>query len=139
MQELQVPSLQYHQKGVVLLESLIAILVFSLAVLALVGLQATMVKNAADAKYRAEASFIAQQRIGEMWADPAKMTGVKKDVTTNLPNGRLNVSTPVNGQFTVTVGWTAPGETPSAAGSEPCVMDVPVAHCFRTIATVAGG
>ena len=49
---------------------MIAILIFSVGVLAIVGLQATMIKNTADSKYRAEASYIAQQRIGLMWADP---------------------------------------------------------------------
>ena len=59
------------QQGVVLLEALIAMLIFSMGVLALVGLQAAMIKNTSDSKYRAEASFIAQQRIGMIWADPA--------------------------------------------------------------------
>ena len=54
------------QQGVVLLESLIAILIFSLGVLGIVGLQAAMIKNTSEANYRADASHIARQRIGKM-------------------------------------------------------------------------
>ena len=45
------------QQGVVLLESLIAILIFSMGILALVGLQAAMISNTSNAKYRADASY----------------------------------------------------------------------------------
>jgi type IV pilus assembly protein PilV len=57
-------SVQNSQHGVVILEALIALVIFSMGVLALVGLQAAMIKNAGGAKFRADASFIAQQRIG---------------------------------------------------------------------------
>ena len=57
-----------HQSGSVLLEALIAILIFSIGILALVGMQATAINNVADAKYRADASFLADQIIGVMWA-----------------------------------------------------------------------
>ena len=59
-----------RQQGVVLLEALIAILIFSLGILGLVGLQAGMVKGTSEAKYRAEASYVAQREIGRIWADP---------------------------------------------------------------------
>lgn len=57
------------QRGSMLLEGLIAILIFSMGILALIGLQAIAIKNTADAKYRAEAAFLANQIIGQMWAD----------------------------------------------------------------------
>jgi type IV pilus assembly protein PilV len=50
------------QKGAILLESLIAMLIFSMGILALVGLQAAMVSNTSDAKYRSVASYLAQQK-----------------------------------------------------------------------------
>lgn len=135
------PSLEIRQQGVVLLETLIAILIFSLAVLALVGLQAVMVTNTSDAKYRADASYIAQQRIGTMWADPDNLAAYEVenlDISNLLPGGLLTVTAPVNGQFMVTVGWTGPGESPAADDTTgPCFMAV--AHCYRTFATVAGG
>lgn len=129
-----------RQQGVALLEALIAILIFSFGVLGIVGLQATMVTNTTDAKYRADASYIAQQRIGQMWADPANAVGYLEadtDISDRLPGGLRTVTQPVAGQFQVTVGWTAPGETPPAAVGAPCFMLA--AHCYRTIAVIAGG
>ncbi|MBI3901543.1 MAG: pilus assembly protein PilV [Nitrosomonadales bacterium] len=57
-----------RQQGSMLLEALIAILVFSMGILAIVGLQATSVKLSTDAKFRSEASLLANQYIGAMWA-----------------------------------------------------------------------
>jgi type IV pilus assembly protein PilV len=62
------------QDGVMLLEALIAILIFSLGILAIIGLQAQSVRNSAEAKYRADASFLANQIIGRMWADRANLS-----------------------------------------------------------------
>lgn len=64
-------SARRHQSGVMLLEALIAILVFSLGILAIIGLQAQSIRNSSEAKYRADASFLANQLIGYMWSDPA--------------------------------------------------------------------
>jgi type IV pilus assembly protein PilV len=119
------------QQGVVLLEALIAVLIFSMGVLALVGLQAAMVKNTSDSKYRAEASFIAQQRIGVIWSNPPTPTNpvnyleTGTDISDLLPSGTRTVSQPAPDQFLVTVTWQLPGETQQ--------------HNFTTIATVAGG
>jgi len=117
------------QQGVVLLEALIAILLFSVGVLAIVGLQASMIRNTADSKYRADASYIAQQRIGLMWSDPANLADyleVDTDISALLPAGKRTVTQPVAGQFTVTVTWQQPGtnETP---------------HNFTTTARITGG
>jgi type IV pilus assembly protein PilV len=116
------------QQGVVLLEALIAVLIFSMGVLALVGLQAAMVKNTSDAKYRAEASFIAQQRIGKIWADPANGISYLEtdtDISNQLPSGTRTVFQPAPDQYVVTVTWQLPGDAQQ--------------HNFTTIATIAGG
>lgn len=100
------------QKGVVLIEALIAILIFSMGILALVGLQAQMIKNTSENKYRADASFIAQERIGSMWADPGNLAGfieVLTDVSSILPNGTRTVAVGAKGLVTVTVNWQIPG------------------------------
>lgn len=129
------------QQGVVLLEALIAILLFSMGVLAIVGLQAAMIKNTADSKYRADAAYIAQQRIGLMWSNPGNPAGfleVNTDISALLPAGKLTVTQPVTGQFRIVVGWTAPNEIPAEDDTAgPCFMTV--AHCFTTTASVSGG
>lgn len=58
-----------RQRGVMLLEALVAILLFSMGILALVALQAVAIKNTADAKYRADAAFLANQIIARMWME----------------------------------------------------------------------
>lgn len=104
------------QKGSVLLEAMIAILIFSVGILALAGLQAAMIKNTSDNKYRSDASFIAQQQIGRMWADPNNLAAYFKTTTVpELPNGNVKVALGVGGRgmVTVTVTWKAPGSDDS--------------------------
>jgi type IV pilus assembly protein PilV len=111
-----------------LIEALIAILIFSIGVLAIVGLQASMIKNTADAKYRSEASYIAQARIGQMWADPANLAAYVEtdtDISTQLPNGRRTVAQPNPGEFVITITWQQPGN--------------PTANNFTTNFRVSGG
>ena len=65
--------------GSVLLEALVGILIFSIGILALVAMQAESIRNTTEAKYRNDASYLANQIIGRMWADR-----VKSDGTSNL-------------------------------------------------------
>lgn len=106
---------------------MIAILIFSMGVLAIVGLQAAMIKNTADSKYRADASYVAQQRIGQLWSDPDNLPAdgstINPDISGLLPNGTLSI-TRAGTQFTVTVTWRQPGEA---------------THNYITIASIAGG
>lgn len=118
--------LKSAQQGVVLLEAMIAVLIFSMGVLAIVGLQAAMIKNTADSKSRIDASYIAQQRIGLMWSDPANLANYLEVNTpiAELPNGtRTTAQSGV--QYTVTVNWQEPGEATQ--------------HNFTTIASITGG
>lgn len=55
------------QRGVLLLEVLIALLIFALGVLGLVGLQANASKQSGQTKYRADATLLASDLIGQMW------------------------------------------------------------------------
>ena len=58
-----------NQRGMLLIEGLIAILVFSLGVLAMVGMQAQSIAHTSQAKYRVDAAFLANKLIAQMWAD----------------------------------------------------------------------
>lgn len=120
-------QLKTSLKGMVLLEALIAILLFSMGILALVGLQANMLQNTTASKFRADASYIAQQQIGTMWANPANAAtyvGSITDISAVLPAGTLAVASPAADQYTITVTWTPPGDA---------------AHTFTTTASIAGG
>lgn len=57
-----------QQTGVMLLEALIAILIFSFGVLGLVGLQSSAIQASRDAQYRSQAAMLADEIIGQMWA-----------------------------------------------------------------------
>jgi type IV pilus assembly protein PilV len=60
-------SLHKTQSGVMLLEALIGILIFSLGILAMTGLQTMSITLATDARERAEAANFADQLVGKMW------------------------------------------------------------------------
>lgn len=115
-----------QQQGVVIIEVLIAILIFSIGVLGIVGMQANMIKNTSESEFRANASYIAQQRLGELWANPnglpADGSSTTTDISGQLPGGSITISR--NGdEYTVTVNWQQPGEA---------------AHEYTTIASISG-
>lgn len=112
-----------------MLESLIAILIFSMGILALVALLGVSVKDTASAKYRTEASLLANQLIGEMWtgdksntaliADYGSATSVKylawkERVSNTLPGVAANAPTVAildDNTVTVSVYWQAPSDS----------------------------
>jgi type IV pilus assembly protein PilV len=99
------------QQGAVLLEALIAIVIFSFGILALAGLQGAMVKNTTDSNYRSEASYLAQQQLGFMWADPNNLANyLGTTAVAKLPNGSMTVTQPIAGRVVVSVTWQTPGE-----------------------------
>lgn len=130
------PPRSTKQAGSMLLEALIAILIFSMGILAIVGMQASAVKASGDAKFRSDASMVANQLIGQMWAgdrtpanmqanyqggggtDGAAYTVWLADVQAALPGAAANPPTvTVNAAtslVTVTVRWITPGEPESA-------------------------
>src|SRR5206468_5070399 len=59
------------QRGVALLEALVAILIFSFGVLGLIGILAGSIRATNDARYRAEAANLANAVIGDMWSTAA--------------------------------------------------------------------
>jgi type IV pilus assembly protein PilV len=123
------------QSGVMLLEALIGILIFSLGVLALVGMQALATKVATDSRDRAEASNLASQLIGEMWLNrtnlssynyiggsgsaPTILTSWLTQVQSSLPNAdtyppSVEVGTPtfagvLGNEVVITIRWMPPG------------------------------
>lgn len=107
-------SSRKQESGSVLIEALVSVLIFSMGILALVGLQGAMVKNSSDAKFRSDASFIAQERLGLMWTDPTNVANyVETDTPVALlPNGKRSVTVGPRRFATVTVTWQAPGMDP---------------------------
>jgi type IV pilus assembly protein PilV len=114
-------------RGAALIEAMIGILLFSIGILGLVGLQASMTSAQSAAKYRADAAYLASELLGTMWmnkvnlgvyattpaspcTDQRCLDWVNK-VASGLPQGTATVAvTPSTGDVNLTVGWTAPNE-----------------------------
>ena len=101
-----------QQKGIALIEALIALLIFSMGLIALVGMQAAMISNTTGSKYRADASYLVQQRLGEIWADPKNLASKTEDISSLLPSGTrtTTVTNTANKQVRVVVTWQEPGD-----------------------------
>jgi type IV pilus assembly protein PilV len=56
-------------RGASLLEAMVALVIFSVGILGLLGLQANALSTTRDAQYRAEAAVLADEIIGVMWSD----------------------------------------------------------------------
>jgi type IV pilus assembly protein PilV len=80
-------TMRSKQEGVMLLEALIGILIFSLGVLALVAMQAVSISSVSNARYRTEAAFLANDIIGSAWVARGTLgTGADLD-TFRYPGG----------------------------------------------------
>ena len=117
-----------RQRGATLLEALIGILIFSVGILALVGMQALAIKHMSDAKYRSDAAFFANEIIGQMWvnraslgtyayagagAPPAAISSWVTSIQNALPGVTAAANRPIiavaGTTITVTVRWQLPG------------------------------
>lgn len=125
-----------QSRGFALLETLFAILIFSIAIIGVTYFQGSALRESGQARYRSEATIIANQVIGDLWAGspsgPGSLIGTNTySLSSNatspwairvgnlLPNGSitLNIPNPVatgtassSYQVTVTVNWNDPGE-----------------------------
>lgn len=117
-------------RGIALIEALVGILIFTVGILGLVGLQASMMQAQGSAKYRADASALAGELIGMMWSDSANAANANlvnyastadstcthtpcaqwiAKVAASLPKGiAVIVPDASTGQATVTISWTLP-------------------------------
>jgi type IV pilus assembly protein PilV len=127
-----------RERGVMLIEALIAILIFSIGILAVVGMQGVAIKDVTSAKYRSEAAFLAQELLAQMWTDNGNIgayaftgTGTPPDkikdwvnkVQAKLPDGANQLpivalsntipvasATPTGATVQITVRWRLPDE-----------------------------
>jgi len=114
-----------RQDGIVLLEALAAILVFSFGILAFLWMQASATRQVSDSKYRLEASFAANQILGEMWVHRDKWSEYAStdEALESLPGGTRTVEVKGN-QVTITIKWKSPGESK--------------AHSYQAVAQING-
>lgn len=133
------------QRGVSLLEALIGILIFSIGILAVVGMQAAAIKTVAESKYRMDAGFLANEIIGDMWANrsslasfeysggtpPAVLERWIDKVNATLPGAVTNppdIEIAAGNVVTVTIFWQHPDEASQIPRPDP--------HNHRVIASI---
>lgn len=114
-------------RGAALIEALVGILIFSIGILGLVGLQAAMTRAQGAAKFRADAAYLSSEIIGAMWVDrpnlasyattPATACTYQRcadwvnKVSTGLPQGRVALTpTASTGAVSLTMTWTSSNE-----------------------------
>ncbi len=113
------------QAGFLLIEAMIAILIFSLGIVALMGLQSIAIGDSVHGKYRTDASYFANGIIAQMMVDRANVasyadgaspstrrTEWDAEVAASLPNGTTSV-TIAGSAVTVIVYWRNPNESSS--------------------------
>lgn len=98
---------QKNSQGMILIEGLIAIFIFSIGILAIVGMQAASIRHSADAKYRADASLLANQIIAQMWANQGPADASNLPTFAHNPGG-TTVCAPSGGASSNAdvTGWT---------------------------------
>lgn len=128
---------QRVQAGSMLLEALVAILIFSIGILAVVGMQATAVKAASDARHRTEASLLANELLGQMWVSNRTPSTLQTNfqgsggsggslynnwyanVAATMPGASSHAPTvtvdSATGMVTIVVQWKLPSEPTSAS------------------------
>ena len=116
-----------HARGVALLESLVAILIFAFGILGVVGLQTAMTRAQTSSKFRGDAAYLANELMASMWTDIPNLTKYqtaggtcdghprclawKNKVQTVLPSGTVTVTAPsIDGEVSITIQWAVPGE-----------------------------
>ena len=106
-------SLPARQTGSYLLEALIAILIFAFGVLGLIGLLGSSIRVTNDARYRAEASNLANGMIADMWTTTA--ANIDTFPSTKLPTWTTKVAALLPGgiapDVAITPGFTSESRT----------------------------
>lgn len=113
---------RHGQAGIALLEVLVSVLLFSLGMLGLIGLQARAVSFSVDAEDRNRAALLANEVVALMWLNQsttlsaAALEAWQKRVALpspgGLPSGKGKVAPVGTGKAAdVTISWQAPSRS----------------------------
>lgn len=126
---------RFASKGVALIEALVAVLLFSIGILATVVLHAAMVKNQTSTAMRSDASNLANEAIGVMWSDAANLalyagdscaayarcSELQDKARKLLPAGALDISQD-GVASTVVVRWMPPQDVAHAYATSTVIV-----------------
>lgn len=103
------------QQGFALLEVLVSMVIFSLGVAGLIGMQSRALQASNDAQDRGQAALLAQSLSSEMRVikstvlSDAAVAAWKRQLESSLPNGAGDITQNTAGtDATITVTWLAP-------------------------------
>lgn len=108
------------QSGFMLLEALIGLLIFSIGILSVIGLQALSIRSVSDAKYRADAALLADELIGNVWTNGKQLADLQGKF--NSPDGSEYVKWFANVQSALP-GVSAANSTLPTVEVAPMVLD----------------
>lgn len=109
----QLISSPRQQAGVMLIEALIAILIFSIGILGIIGLQGSAVTASVDARSRSEAALLANDLIGRMWAGDRTLATLQANYASANASAAdaCKVASGTNGAVYEQWAWIGTGET----------------------------
>jgi type IV pilus assembly protein PilV len=127
-----------RQRGVMLIEALIAILIFSIGILAAVGMQSIAIKNVTESKSRSDAALLAGELLAQMWMDQNinTKTGINaSNVSAANYNFPGSGTIPARlGTITPPVGWI--GRVSKLPGATTVLPKVTITNASPNGATV---
>jgi type IV pilus assembly protein PilV len=113
----------------ILIEALVGILIFSIGILAMLGMQTVGIQTTVDAKYRSDAAFLANQVVSQIWVDQTNIASYDTSASSYAPRDAwvaqvqsalpkatganaptITVTSPPESKVTVTVYWQKPGD-----------------------------
>jgi len=120
---------KYRQQGSMMLEALIAIMIFAIGILGTIGLQAKIIGLSTDARYRTDATFLANQIIAQIWVDPVTDAADPSGLTFNINSTYACAPCDANNANTNIQDWAL--QTHGASGVLPPYGDY--AQCPSSI------
>lgn len=126
-----------------LLEALIGLMIFSIGILAMIGMQAAAFSAAADAKYRADAAAYANDIISQIWmsvdrtSDAATLTSLNSFGYNTSGSNCAYTGGAVDGTNTKLQGWvSAVTATTGMLGATSAMQQIVVSAADRNRVTV---
>lgn len=116
-----------RQRGVMLIEALVGIIIFSIGVLAVTGLQAVSIKTSIEAKNRTDAAMLANSIISQMSVDSKSLAALQASY--NSPGGTVYT------QWLTDVTNIMPGVS-GVSAVQPTVAVTPAASAIGVTVTV---
>ena len=115
---LQAPHSARAQRGVALLECLMALLIFSVGLLGLLGLEARVMGISTDSENRSRAAMLASEVASQMWLNGNVITAGYASVVANagnqtlggVPGGVVTVAPVTANTADITVTWQEVGD-----------------------------